>query len=158
MDSLIDPEEFDGWIPFLLEWRDPEPIVEWCYLGEKRFTAPFSSETIDDCLRRPFNLLFRHRTPIGALERFRAARPGLTPNGFIFHLSRSGSTLVSQMLAAVPTNIVLSEAPIIDLTIRTYQFMPAASEEQRVEWLRRIVEIFGRPRGSEKNFIIKFDS
>ena len=40
-----------------------------------------------------------------------AAEPGIDPTGFIFHLARCGSTLVSQMLAALPEHIVLSEAP-----------------------------------------------
>ena len=32
------------------------------------------------------------------------------PSGFVFHESRVGSTLVANMLAAVPTNIVYSES------------------------------------------------
>ena len=102
MDLAIDPAKLDGWVPFRLDWKNPEPTVEWFYLGDQRFTDPFFTETMDRNLRRPFNLLFRQRTPISELKNFRNTRPGLTPSGFIFHLSRSGSTLVSQMLAAAP--------------------------------------------------------
>ncbi len=158
MDLAIDPAQLDGWIPFRLDWKHPEPSVEWFYLGDQRFTAPFFTETQDRNLRRPFNLLFRHRTPIGELQTFRSTRPGLTPSGFIFHLSRSGSTLVSQMLAAVTANIVVSEARVIDIAIRSYAFAPSAREAQRVEWLKLIIELLGRPRHGEKNFIIKFDA
>ena len=34
----------------------------------------------------------------------------LTPAGFVFHESRVGSTLVANMLASVPTNLVYSES------------------------------------------------
>lgn len=158
MDLAIDPVQLDGWVPFRLDWKNPEPTVEWFYLGDQRFTDPFFSETMDRSLRRPFNLLFRQQTPISELQNFRNTRPGLAPSGFIFHLSRSGSTLVSQMFAAAPTNIVISEARVIDMAIRSYAIAPSASEAQRVEWLRLIIEILGRPRHGEKNFIVKFDS
>ena len=158
MDSVIDPAAFDDWVPFNINWQQPQPIVDWCYLGAERFTAPFSTETIDACLRRPVNLLFRRQTSIDELKSFRAVRPGVNPSGFIFHLSRSGSTLVSQMLSAVPPNLVISEAQIVDSAIRSARFMPAVSEAQRVEWLQQIVAVLGRPRGAEKNFILKFDA
>ena len=54
--------------------------------------------------------------PLSALlveARAQAAREGralLYPSGFVFHESRVGSTLVANMLAAVPTNIVYSES------------------------------------------------
>jgi hypothetical protein len=158
MDSVIESAQLDGWIPFQLHWKPEQPTVDWCYFGEERFTDPFFTETTDRCLRHPFNLLFRHQTPIAALEGFRASRPGLSPDGFIFHLSRSGSTLASQMLAALDENIVISEARVIDSAVRSYQFMPSAAEDQRVEWLRWIVEVLGRPRGAEKYYFIKFDA
>lgn len=33
----------------------------------------------------------------------------LEPNGFVYHETRTGSTLVANMLAHVPSNLVLSE-------------------------------------------------
>ena len=84
----------DGWIPIRLYWQEGKPIVDWCYLGERRFTDPFFSQTVEDCLRRPFNLLFRHQTPIEVLGKWHEFRPGLTPNGFIFHLIVFSSRLL----------------------------------------------------------------
>lgn len=158
MDLVIDPTQLDAWVPFRLDWQVPQPVVDWCYLGAEKFTAPFFTETIDRCLRRPFNLLFRHQTPIVALESFCRTRPGLPPSGFVFHLSRSGSTLVSQMFAALAKNIVISEARVIDSAVRSYQFLPATAEDQRIEWLRWIVGALGRPGEQEKHYIIKFDA
>ena len=81
-------------------------MVDWGCLGKERFTDPLFEQTIDVCLRHPFNLLFRHQTPIELLGEVAATFPMVPPSGFIFHLSRCGSTLVSQMLAALPQNIV----------------------------------------------------
>src|ERR687886_1815554 len=68
-------------------------------------------------------------------------------------------TLVSQMLAALPQNIVISEASPIDAVLRSKYRDPAISDAQRVEWLRGIVSAYGRPRDSrEKCFFIKLDS
>ena len=40
-----------------------------------------------------------------ALEERAASHPGVGPTGFIFHLSRAGSTLIAQMLAASGSNV-----------------------------------------------------
>jgi hypothetical protein len=55
-------------------------MVDWCYLGEKRFTEPFFDDTINRCLRHPFNALFRHQPPIRRLEEWGHAQPGI-PHG-----------------------------------------------------------------------------
>jgi gluconate kinase len=159
MDSVIDIPQLDGWIPIRLYWPQGKPIVDWCYLGEQRLTNPFFSQTVEACLNRPFNLLFRHQTPIEMLGKWHQIRPGLTPNGFIFHMSRCGSTLISQMLAAVSHNIVISEAGLIDSTIRRNSRSSSGNEEQRIEWLRWVVSALGQPqRGTERHLFIKFDA
>ena len=91
--------------------------MHWCYLGEDRFVAPFFEQTISRHSRTPFNLPFPHVTPLAALAELQAADPGLPPTGFIFHMSRCGSTLVAQMLAALPQNIVISEAGPVDAVL-----------------------------------------
>jgi len=91
-----------GWVPVQVNWQREGPVVDWCYLGARRFTEPFFEQTIHDCMRQPFNLLFRHQTSIEMLAELREIKPGLEPSGFIFHMWPSGSTLISQMLAALP--------------------------------------------------------
>ena len=93
-------------------------MLDWCRLGGRRFTQPFFDETISACLQRPFNLLFRRLTPIDALLEWQERSPAVPPSGFIFHMSRCGSTLAARMLAASPRNIVLSEADPIDSVLR----------------------------------------
>ena len=147
-----------GWLPIRLYWQHGQPRLDWCYLGERRLVEPFFEQTIDACMRHPFNVLFRHQTPPAALAALHARDPGLPPAGFIFHMSRCGSTLVSQMLAALSHTIVVAEAGPIDGVLRANLHDPTISDEQRISWLRWIVSAYGRQRRvEERHYLIKFD-
>ncbi len=151
------------WMPFgLAPSSAGAPLVDWFDVGSLRFDDPFFVETVyraryrheDDPQAGPF----RRQTPISDLLDLAAAQPGINPSGFIFHLARCGSTLVSQMLAALPEHIVLSEAPAIDAVLRT-RFWTGACEAERTAWLRAIVGLLGRNRyPSEQRLFIKFDA
>ena len=128
-----------GWIPFRVR-PGPRPMVDWCYLGQERFVAPFFSDTIERCLRQPFNQLFLRQAPIETLvERYRT-HPGLEPTAFIFHGSRCGSTLMAQLAAALPETIAISEAPPVD---------PVAPEFVRDHRRLRREADAHRPRGPD---------
>lgn len=149
--------QLDGWLPIRIAAQATPPFVDWCHVGTRRFTEPFFEQTIEKCLRHPFSLLFRHQTPLDALPEWQERRPGLPPSGFIFHMSRCGSTLVAQMLAALPSHIVISEAPPIDAILRAP--LPGATDERRIAWLRGLLSALGQPRnGGERRFFVKFDS
>jgi len=155
----MDLTQLAGWVPIRIYWQDSRAMVDWCYLGAQRFHEPFFDETIETCLRHPFNLLFRHQTPIDVLSELQDAQPGLPPSGFIFHMSRCGSTLIAQMLAALPQNVVISEADPIDAVLRANRHDPRISDGQRVAWLRGLISALGRQRNlEEQDLFIKFDS
>ncbi|HEY3839244.1 MAG TPA: hypothetical protein VGL72_21875 [Bryobacteraceae bacterium] len=148
-----------GWVPIRLAWlAEPQRAslqVEWCWLGSERFLHPFFDHTIEHVQRLPFNGLFTHRTSIDELIAWHAASPGIPPTGFIFHMSRCGSTLVSRMLASLPENVVISEAGPVDYLARAL----AIPEETRSVWLRAMVSALGQKRaGQETRYFIKFDS
>jgi hypothetical protein len=150
---------FEGWIPARVYWHQGQPLVDWCWLGELQLSAPFFEQTILQALSHPANLLFRRQTSMEALEDLAASRPGLSPAGFIFHMSRCGSTLLSQMLAALPQNVVLSEAGPIDSILRAHLKNEDITEAQRIRWLRVMVSALGRRRRPEqRHLFIKFDS
>lgn len=150
---------FRDWVPIRVYRRGSEPMVDWCYAGSTRFTQPFFEDTVQQMFRRPFSLLFRHQTSFDFLGALCDARPGLMPTGFIFHMSRCGSTLVAQMLAALESNIVISEAPPIDSAIRMAGDALATATEARTQRLKWMVGAFGRPRNDhERDYFIKFDS
>lgn len=139
-----------GWTPIRVHWRG-EPVVEWAWLDGLEFTDPFFVQTVERSFRRPFSLLFRRETPIDALAEL---EPGLDPSGFVFHVSRCGSTLVTQMLAAVTEHLVLSEPLPVDGILRA-----PAPDADRVRWLRLVVSALGLPRrGCEDGYVLKLDS
>ncbi len=143
-----------GWIPFRVRLNQLPPSVQWCYLGERTFAEPFFEDTVRQCLAKPFNQLFARETTIEAMRAWSAAAPGLAPTAFIFHTSRCGSTLFSQLAAALPRTVVVSEAPPIDEVLRA-----TAPESERVEWLRVVLSVLGQPRrGDERHLFVKFDA
>jgi hypothetical protein len=149
--------QLTGWTPIRFYWQRAEPFVDWCHMGATRLTEPFFDQTVERVLRHPFSLLFRPQTPVAALAEVAAAQACLPPNGFIFHLSRCGSTVVSRMLAALPQNIVVSEAGALDAVLRA-NFRHPVTEEQRQTWLKWMICALGQRRNAaERHYFIKFD-
>jgi len=152
-------ESLTNWIPIRVYWQDAQLLVDWCRFDHDGFREPFFDDTVQRLLRRPFNLLFRRQTPVERLGDLCASRPGLSPAGFIFHMSRCGSTLMAQMLAALPQNVVISEPDPIDSVLRAHYKDPAIADEQRTEWLRGVVSALGQQRTPEQaHLFVKFDS
>jgi hypothetical protein len=155
---MINPAQLEGHVPIRVYWRQSRPMIDWCYLGTERLTDSFFDQTISRCLRRPFNLLFRPQTPVETLRERAASDPGLSPTGFIFHMSRCGSTLVSQMLAALPRNMVISEAGPIDAMIRAHFHAPHLEVEEQIAWIQAMMSVMARPNHAGQNqFFVKFD-
>jgi len=151
--------QLDGWVPIRVYWNEKRPFVDWCWIGMCRFTEPFFDHTIDRALRLPFSTLFRPQTSIQILEERSAISPGLEPRGFIFHMSRCGSTLVSQMLAALTSTVVISEAGPVDSLLRMRFTDGSITDANRIDWLRWLVAALGqRWCGNEEHLFIKFDS
>jgi hypothetical protein len=147
------------WMPIRVFAQDGRLIVDWCYIGGRRLREPFFEQSVGECLRLPFNVLFRRQTSVEMLTNWHETRPGLTPSGLIFHMSRCGSTLISQMLAAVPGNIVLSEAGPIDDVLRVSERLPGVTDEQRIGWLRGVVSALGQPKRTEESrLFVKLDA
>ena len=158
-------EKLEGGADFMsdLAWRDWRPIavraspeglrVDWANFCGLRFIDSFYSQTVGHALNNPARMIFRRETPIEFMDVLAREAPGIAPSGFIFHLSRCGSTLVSRMLAALSRNIVISEPPPLD------QLLQLASGEASLGWLRGLLNIWSRPRNQgERRFYLKFDS
>ena len=147
------------WVPISVYGQSQPFGVDWCHMGKERFSDPFFVETIQRRLTVPFNQLFRPQTTLYDLVERQAVQPGLAPTGFIFHMSRCGSTLLSQQLAALPDTVVISEATPLDGLLRTRWKDPTVTEEQLVTWLRALIDALGQPRtGHETRLFIKLDT
>jgi hypothetical protein len=147
-----------GWLPIGTSWQRDQLYVQWSYFGRERLREPFFEGSVQSRLFKPFNRLFRYSTPIARLADWVQARPGLRPSGFIFHMSRCGSTLVSQMLASLDHCVVVSEASPIDAVVRARQVRPDLNEDQHARWLAWMIGALGQPRcGHERHYFIKLD-
>src|SRR5690606_34626620 len=85
--------------------------------------------------------------------------PAVAPTAFIFHVSRCGSTLLSQLLDLDEANIVLSEVPLLDQLLRLPETFPGISRAQQETALQATIRLLGQKRtGHEKQLFIKLDS
>lgn len=157
--DLEDPAPMKGWLPVEVHQGAGGPSIEWAYFGQRPLTEPFYQDAVRSALGTPFNRLFRLRTPLDVLPRWAAAVGDVAPNGFIFHMSRCGSTLAAQMLAASPATIVLSEAAPIDALVQLDRSAGPMPPDQRRALLRAMVGVFGQVRrGEERRYVVKLDS
>ncbi|HEX5181992.1 MAG TPA: hypothetical protein VFW19_02450 [Allosphingosinicella sp.] len=127
-----------------------EAAVDWAHFGGARLGAPFFAGDVRLVEARPFNRLFRYRM---RLDDFIAASAGESlpePDGFVFHMSRCGSTLVTQMLAALPESEIVSEPAPLDVAARR---AVAGAAADPVALLRATVGAFGRRGG--RPFVVK---
>jgi hypothetical protein len=144
------------WTPIRVS-NDGSDIVDWCRTDGIDFTDPFFDQSVLTALRDPFRLLFRRTTPM--LDLATSPPVGLEPSGFIFHLSRCGSTLVSRLLAALPSVLVMSEPGPVDSAMRTAPGAPRPDDAIRAQMLRGMVSALGQPgRSDHRHYVVKLDA
>jgi hypothetical protein len=143
------------WLPTAMAAASGATYVDWGWLGPKPLGAPFYEGAVRSAWARPFNRVFRYRTGLQDLIAQAETADSLKPSGFIFHMSRCGSTLAAQMLAALSDCVVISEAAPIDAVV---QLGRALAPDDAVRALRAMVAAFGRKRaGHERRYVVKLD-
>lgn len=143
-ESIPEPASLRGWYPVVAR----QDSLWWRYFGSKKFSEPFFHDTLAHLAQAP---RFRTRTVFGALDEFDGE---LAPTAFVFHVSRCGSTLLTQLLSSLPGCIAMSEPPIIDSWLRLH-----AGKKDAESGLRKIVSALGQKRfGEERHFFVKLDS
>jgi hypothetical protein len=128
--------------------------VDWCDFNGAPLTEPIFEQSLARALTRQAGQQSGWRTSLDAFVD--APRPDcITPTGFIFHMSRCGSTLASQMLAGSARNIVLSEADPVDAIVQHAGLAP----DRHAAALRAMIETYGRNRsGAATRYFVKLDS
>lgn len=106
------------WTPWRISPSPDGPLVEWVHTAGLAFDDPFFEQTVQRALRHPFRALFGARTPLADVPALAAAAPSLPVAGVVLHMSRCGSTLVAQVLDALPGLLVLSEPGPVDTALR----------------------------------------
>ncbi|WP_256667837.1 sulfotransferase family protein [Pseudomonas sp. R-28-1W-6] len=156
MESLMAAgQAFDGWLPIGIAAQNQ--VVDWCWFGEQRLHQPFYRDDVERALHLPFNQAFRRATPLQALLDWQHSSPGLAPRAFIYHASRCGSTLLAQMLASLPSQVLLSEpAPLDSLLRARAASLPEAAKRSA---LAALLSAFGQRRsGLERSLVVKLDA
>jgi hypothetical protein len=158
----IDPNQFINWLPSRLFQQDGEIFLEWIYLWDIHFDKPFFDETLSQC--RTENSIKgseqkeKRITPVGFLSEVGSKVKSVEPSLFIFHASRCGSTLTTQVLSIDKSTIVFPEYSIVDEILRANINGQPVDVEMRKEWLINLVKIMGQKRfDKEKHLIIKLD-
>ena len=131
----------DHWYPTAL---DDAQYCQWTDLQDLPFTDPFFHETLNRAAafnQRPFKVL----SDLSFLSEWTV--PHVLPSAFIFHVSRCGSTLITQLLGLDPRNITLAEVPFLDQLLRAGHSISGA------------LRLYGQRRsGNEKKLFVKADS
>jgi len=153
--TTINTAELAQWVPVSLDLKAQTPSIEWGDFGDRRFTEPFFDDSVARWAAQnpPPRAV---RTDLDALAMLDQA-PSLDPNGMIFHLSRSGSTLLARLFRQLPGCVVVSEPEILnDLLLADPEMV---DEETHVELVRLLVRALGRRRlGDEQYYVVKLSS
>ncbi len=151
-----------GWLPTRSVPTGEAPAFDWARFDARPLAEPSYEPFYEDSVRRasatPFNQMFRTRTSLEALIQGARDEDVRAPSGFVFHMSRCGSTLVSGMLAAVAHHHVVSEPEPLDAVVQ-WAGATSAPLPERVAAVRAIVAALGRHRAGEaRRFFVKLDS
>lgn len=154
---LLPAEELKGWLPVDAFSERGRPRLRWLDVNGARLDEPFFEQTVARVKseRPDAPELF---TDFDALIQFERVADAPEPDGFIFHSSRCGSTLVANACRALDGAIVVSEAPVVDKLVWPYLAGDGGSHALlRRLFLRAALRALGqRLRGDERRLFVKF--
>lgn len=148
------------WLPSEVIRATPAgPAVGWMYLEQERFLRPFLIDDCQEAMRRPANAVFRPQTSLAELRALADDVDAAPLSGMIFHVSRCGSTLLSQTLARSANTLVLSEPRALDALLRINDTGEVVSRDELIGTLRALVRLMGRRRFDDQaRVFIKLDA
>lgn len=143
-----------NYLPIKLQ---PDHSVSWLETGTVEYTDPFFDETITKIKALPVNRMpYKSTGSLELLGNWSAGLDCVQPTAIIFHVSRCGSTLLSQLLGLSRNNIVLAEVPFFDDLLRA-RFKENGQDQS--SFLPYAVKFYGQKRkGTEQQLFIKTDS
>src|SRR5579875_3068811 len=105
----VDVGDYDRWFPIRLYAAEEGLRVQWFRRDDGlRFEDRYFHDTVGRAAKRPFNLAFFRDTGVDVLYALAREAASLEPAGFIYHLSRCGSTLISNAFAARSDVLILA--------------------------------------------------
>ncbi len=156
-----------GWLPIEMGLDRhppvaPEGIVRWMEFGDTPLVEPFFSHTVDR-LRQVVPPAREWDTDLDAVLRLASRVAPVKPAGFIFHISRCGSTLVANGLRTAEGTVLVSESKAITRLLLPRSEGGAYIEkrwtERRHALLESLFTLFANYRtGTAERLLIKFSS
>jgi hypothetical protein len=137
------------WIPYHYDAKTRS--ILWC-LPDGRATEPFHDQFISRSRQRIFlNQLLTPRTALSQTTSDHEFQPA----GFIFHLSRCGSTLVSGSFAEIECVNVLSESPLLT----EFLLDPDLTHEEKKQYLPALIRLQGEGgQTTARQVVIKWNA
>ncbi|MDH7972678.1 hypothetical protein QH494_10830 [Sphingomonas sp. AR_OL41] len=147
------------WLPTAIVPTPQGAALSWVHFAGEPLRDSFFETSARRAGALPINRLMRERSTLQSLIDAPAPDDALLPDGFIFHMSRCGSTLAAQMMAALPGAIVPSEPAPIDGAVQLNHQIPGLPLELHARVLRAVVAALGRNRsGDSRRYVIKLDA
>jgi Flp pilus assembly protein TadD len=159
----ITPEDLAGWLLMEIKDHPTSPYALWEYGGDSELDDPIYGQTLGR-IGREFPKHPWLETNLRVLEEFPRRADFVPPGGFIFHVSRCGSTALSNALRAARGCISIAEPePMLTLLWPSAeQRWPYAGAEWEVEVRKLLLgclAAFGqRRRGDERRLFVKFSN
>lgn len=160
MDNLV---YRSGWLPAEIDIDGVRPLVKWLDFSQTPISHPFFSQTIES-VRAQSAIPADSTTELGQIVEYARGLESPTPSGFIFHISRCGSTLIANCMRNAHT-LVLSEAPaltgsLLPYTTGVWRISARVWERSSRELVESIVRLFSHHAHTlnQDKLIIKFAS
>jgi hypothetical protein len=149
-----------NWIPYKFEKQNGFWQLRWMDLAERHIAEPFFDETIGICLSKMSERSgYKPLSDIGFLIESAIDINAIAPTAFIFHVSRCGSTLLTQALSTDQANIVYAEAPLLDEILRAPMHDKSLTAAETEKLFKAAVKFLGQQRKSQyQQLFIKLDS
>ncbi len=126
--------------------------VIWGDLGDSPLTDPFYKISMESAAASSYASA-RFRSGLDTLKLV-ASEPGMLPlSGIIFHMARTGSTLIHRLIGKIGRVQSLSEIALLDVAMRITERWPA---DERNAVMQDLLGAFRRPRRpNERQFVTK---
>ena len=122
-------------------------LIDGCDVGAGELDTPFFDQAIQRTLQqRP---AARRSITLDALAEVAA---GHAPAGFVFHVSRCGSTLISRLLASVRGSTMLAEPDVLEALLRGRYRNGTVTQDEKALLLRGLLGAFAAA-GADRTFV-----
>ena len=139
------------WLPY--RYQPKRQLINWL-IPFGHATEPFQDEYISRCRQHLINQILQPcTTPEFALQQAEKLEE-VKPAGFIFHLSRCGSTLISGCLSELESTCIFSESPLLTEMLLDNKL----SLVQQKLFLRSFINLKAAAFSNRPHMIIKWNA